>query len=94
MKTLLSEQEKQMAKRMDRFDAVVHEFLRSNRKTTGYFAEKIGCDQSSLWRYRRDLRSFCKMPQQILSASFRLMNISNEDLRYILGLPTGMHNEN
>ena len=89
MKTDKSEYEKQLQKRMDRYDAIVHEFLRSHRKTTIYFSEKIGCDQSSLWRYRRELRAFCKMPMQILSESFRLMNTSNEDMRFILGLPTG-----
>ena len=76
-------------RRMDRFDSVVNEYLRSQKKTTRYFCEKVGCDPSSLWRYRNDVKAFMRMPTSVLSASLRLINISNEDLRYILGLPTG-----
>ena len=92
MKIGLTEQERLLElvrRRMDRFDSVVNEHLRACNETTRYFAEKIGCDPSSLWRYRNDARAFMRMPTSVLSASLRLINVSNEDLRYILGLPTG-----
>ena len=38
MKNIFSDEEK----RMDRFDAVIHEYLRSNRKSMEYLAEKAG----------------------------------------------------
>lgn len=92
MKIGLSEQERLLElvrRRMDRFDAVVNEHLRAYNETTRCFAEKIGCDPSSLWRYRNDVKAFMRMPTSVLSASLRLINVSNEDLRYILGLPMG-----
>ena len=76
-------------KRMDRFDSVIHEYLRSNRKTVEYLSEKLGCAPSSLWRYSRRVEYFQKTPLVILGGVFRMANTSNEDIRYILGLPTG-----
>lgn len=93
IKTMNSEQEK-LAKRMDRFDSVVHEYLRSTRKSVEYLSEKIGCDPSSLWRYRNRTESFEKMPLETFCGCMRVANISNENLRYILGLPTGTKNDN
>ena len=83
-----------LEKRMDRFDSVVHEYLRSTRKTAEYLSEKIGCAPSTLWRYTRRPEYFRKVPLETAGAIFRMVNISNEDLRYILGLPTGKSNEN
>ena len=76
-------------KRMDRFDAMVHEYLRSNRKTVEYLSDKIGCDPSSLWRYRRRVDYFQKAPLFVIGGCMRMANASNETIRYILGLPTG-----
>ena len=76
-------------KRMDRFDAVINEYLRSNRKTVEYLANKVGCDPSSLWRYRRRVEYFRKAPLSVVANCMRMANVSNNDLRYILGLPTG-----
>ena len=81
-------------KRMDRFDKIIHEYLRFNRKTMEYLSEKVGCAPSSLWRYSRREEYFRKVPLDILAGVFRMANVSNEDLRYILGLPTGSRNEN
>lgn len=83
-----------LEKRMDRFDSMVHEYLRSNRKTVEYLAQKVGCDPSSLWRYRRKAEYFRKIPLDILGGCFRMSNASNETIRYILGLQTGKANEN
>lgn len=80
-------------KRMDRFDALVCEYLRSNRKTVEYLSEKVGCNPSSLWRYRKKTEYFKKAPLDVVAGCFRMSNASNEDIRYILGLPTGK-NEN
>ena len=87
MKVIFSDEEK----RMDRFDAVINEYLRSNRKTVEYLAAKVGCDPSSLWRYRRKVEYFRKAPLSVVANCLRMANVSNHDLRYILGLPTGQH---
>lgn len=76
-------------KRRDAFDRIISEFIRKNRKTTMYVAKKIGCDTSSLWRYRKKTEYFKRMPLDILAESLKLANTSNEDIRIILGLPTG-----
>lgn len=89
MKGTYSEDEK----RMDRFDAMVVEYLRANRKTVEYLADKVGCDPSSLWRYRRKAECFMKMPIGVAGNCMRMSNASNETIRYILGLPTGKADE-
>jgi len=99
MKVLLTDQMRDIdryQKRMDRFDAVVHEYLRSNRKTVDELAQRVGCDPSSLWRYRRKVEYFRKAPLDIIAGCLKLANVSNENLRYILGLPLGKgsYNEN
>lgn len=76
----------ELSKRMDRFDAIVHEYLRKNHRTVEYLAEKIGCNPSSLWRYRHRLSGYSKMPLETFAECMRYVNVSNEDLRYILGL--------
>ena len=76
-------------KRMDRLDAIIHEYLRANRKTLDYLSEKVGCAPSTLWKYSRREDSFRKMPLDILGGICRMANVSNDDLRYILGLPRG-----
>ena len=92
MKALLTEREREqerLRRRMDRFDSIVHEYLRSNHRTVEDLAEKIGCDPSSLWRYRKKVEYFRKAPLESVCICLRLANVSNENLRYILGLPTG-----
>lgn len=89
MKVIFSEMDKEeekIRKRMDRFDSVVHEYLRANRKTVEELCQKIGCDPSSLWRYRRKVEYFKKAPLNVIASCLRLANVSNENLRYILGL--------
>lgn len=76
-------------KRMDKFDSMIHEYLRSNRKTVEYLSRKVGCDPSSLWRYRRKVEYFVKAPLDIVAGCMRMANASNETIRYILDLPTG-----
>lgn len=92
MKVTFSEQERELEKarkRMDRFDAVVSEYIRANRKSVEYVAQIAGCDPSSLWRYRRRVEYFRKAPLDIVCTCLRLANVSNENLRYICGLPVG-----
>ena len=86
MKVIFTDQDK---KRMDRFDAVIHEYLRANRKTVDYLCNKIGCSQTSLWRYSSKVECFSSAPLDVVAGVFRMANVSNEDLRYILGLPYG-----
>lgn len=85
MKVIFSDDEK----RMDKFDAMICEYLRSNRKSVEYLAEKVGCNPSSLWRYRRRVEYFRKAPINVIAGCMRMANASNETIRYILGLPTG-----
>ena len=85
MKVIFSDDEK----RMDKFDAMICEYLRSNRKSVEYLAEKVGCNPSSLWRYRRRVEYFRKAPIDVIAGCMRMANASNETIRYILGLPTG-----
>ena len=85
MKVIFSDDEK----RMDKFDAMICEYLRSNRKSVEYLAEKVGCNPSSLWRYRRRVEYFRKAPMDVVAGCMRMANASNETVRYILGLPTG-----
>lgn len=92
MKVVFSEQERELEKarkRMDRFDAIVSEYIRANRKSVEYVAQIAGCDPSSLWRYRRRVEYFRKAPLDIVCTCLRLANVSNENLRYICGLPVG-----
>ena len=96
MKNTFSERDKELEalrKRMDRFDAIVCEYCRYYRKSVETVAEKVGCSTPSLWRYRTQVESFRKAPLNVISGCLRLANVSNEDLRYILGLPTGLSDE-
>ena len=83
-----------LERRRDRFDRVITEYLRSSKKTTEYLSEQVGCSLTSLWRYRYTIQGFQKMQLDIFAGCVRYANISNEDLRFILGLPTGKANEN
>lgn len=80
-------------KRMDRFDSIIHEYLRAKRRTVEYLAEQAGCDPSTLWRYRKRVEYFRRAPIDVIAVCLRFANVSNEDLRYILDLPTGKPNE-
>lgn len=83
----------EIEKRMDRFDAVISEYLRSKRKTVEYLASQVGCNPSTLWRYRKKVDYFQRAPLDVVSSCLRITNVSNENLRYILGLPTGKPEE-
>lgn len=77
-------------KRMDQLDAVIHEYLRANRKTIDDLADRVGCSSSSIWRYCRRPEYFRKAPLGVICEILKLVNVSNYNLRYILGLPTGL----
>ena len=88
-KVLLTEEAKRtdkLAKRMDRFDAVVNEYLRANHYTTSDLAFQLGINCSSLWRYRNQVDSFARAPFEVITKALRLANCSNEVLRYICGM--------
>ena len=94
MKVIFSEENKEQEKlrqRMDRFDSLICEYCRHYRKSVESVAERVGCSTASLWRYRTQVESFRKAPLDIVSVCLRLSNVSNEDLRFIMGLPTGQH---
>ena len=88
-KVLLTEEAKRtdrLSKRMDRFDAVVNEYLRANHYTTSDLAFQLGINCSTLWRYRHQVQAFKKAPFGVITNALRLANCSNEILRYICGL--------
>lgn len=96
MKVIFSESDKEQEKlrqRMDRFDSVLCEYCRKYRKSVEQVAQKVGCSTASLWRYRTQVESFRKAPLDVVANCLKLMNVSNQDLRYILGLPTGQHDD-
>ena len=76
-------------RRMDRFDSLIKEYLRAKQKTIDYLADQVGCNTSTLWRYRKKVEYFTQAPLDVVAGCLRFANASNEDLRYILGLPTG-----
>lgn len=88
-KVILTEEAKRtekLAKRMDRFDSVVNEYLRANHYTTSDLAFQLGINPSTLWRYRKRPEYFAKAPFDVVSNALRLANCNNETLRYICGL--------
>ena len=80
-----SEEEK-LAKRMDKFDSVVTEYLRSSGFTTDELAMKLGVNKSSLWRYRKQPYAFAKAPFAVITKAMRLAQVNNDILRSICGL--------
>lgn len=94
MKVIFSESDKtqeQLRRRMDRFDSVICEYCRHYKKSVETVAEKVGCSTASLWRYRTQAESFRRAPLDVISGCLKLANASNEDIRLVLGLPTGQH---
>lgn len=88
-KVLLTEEAKQtdkLAKRMDRFDAVINEYLRAHHYTTSDLAFQLGINCSTLWRYRHRVDAFEKAPFGVITEALRLANCTNETLRYICGM--------
>lgn len=88
-KVMLTEQDKErekIFKRMDKFDAVVSEYIRSTRTTVEILSERVGVDPSTLWRYRRKIDAFRKAPFDVVCKILKLANVPNETLRYICGL--------
>lgn len=88
-KVLLTEEAKKtdkLAKRMDRFDAVVNEYLRAHNYTTSDLAFQLGINCSTLWRYRNRVDAFAKAPFAVITHALHLANCTNETLRYICGM--------
>lgn len=82
---MLNEDEK-LAKRMDKFDSIITEYLRSSGYSTDELAMKLGVNKSSLWRYRKQPYAFGKAPFVVVTKAMRLAQVSNETMRYICGL--------
>lgn len=89
MKGLQKNKMKDLYLRMDRFDSLITEYLRRNHETVEKLAVKVGCDPSTLWRYRKKEQYFERIPLNVICCCFQIMQVSNENLRYILGLPIG-----
>ena len=79
-------EEEKMERRMDKFDSVVTEYLRSSGFTTDELAIKLGVNKSSLWRYRTQPHAFSKAPFGVITKAMRLAQCNNETMRLICGL--------
>lgn len=86
MLTDYEKRQEKIAKRMDKFDSVVTEYLRSSGYTTDELSIKLGINKSTLWRYRNRADSFAKAPFGVITQALHLANCSNETLRYICGI--------
>ena len=75
-----------LAKRMDKFDAVVTEYMRSSRSTTDELASELGISKSSLWRYRTQVDCFEIAPFAVITKALHIANCPNDILRYICGM--------
>lgn len=75
-----------LERRMDRFDAVVNEYLRSTGFTTSDLAYELGIDTSTLWRYRNRVHYFELAPFVTITKVCQLAKCTNETLRYICGM--------
>lgn len=76
----------QLSRRMDRFDSLVVEYLRSSGYTISDLAYELGIDPSTLWRYRKQEKSFELAPFVIVTRVCQLAKCSTETLRYICGM--------
>lgn len=76
----------QIAKRMDKFDSIVCEYLRTTKFTTSDLAYELGIDTSTLWRYRKKPEYFSLAPFVIVTRVCQLAKCTTETLRYICGM--------
>lgn len=81
-----SREQDRLARRMDKFDSVVTEYLRSSGFTTEELASMLGVSTSTLWRYRTHTKAFEKAPFGVITRAMNLANCNNELLRYICGM--------
>ena len=75
-----------MERRMDRFDSVVTEYLRSTGFTAADLAYELDIDVSTLWRYRNRVHSFELAPFSTITKVCQLAKCTTETLRYICGM--------
>ena len=81
-----------MERRMDRFDSVVTEYLRSTGFTTADLAYELGIDVSTLWRYRNRVHSFELAPFSTITKVCQLAKCTTETLRFICGMDSVLRN--
>lgn len=75
-----------LAKRMDKFDSIVCEYLRSSHYTIADLCYELGIDPSTLWRYRNKVESFEQAPFVIITRVCQLAKCTTEILRYVCGM--------
>lgn len=88
-KVLLTKEDKErdkLAKRMDRFDSMITEYMRASKFTTDELASELGISKSSLWRYRNKIDCFTVAPFAVITKAMHLANCPNDILRYICGM--------
>lgn len=83
---MMARNSSQLARRMDKFDSIVVEYLRSSGFTVADLAYELGIDPSTLWRYRKQEQSFGLAPFVIVTRVCQLAKCSTETLRYICGM--------
>lgn len=75
-----------LLKRMDKFDSVVTEYLRSSRLTTAELSDILGINTSSLWRYRHRVEYFEQAPFKTVTKMLSLAGCNCDTLKYICGM--------
>lgn len=74
-----------LARRMDKFDSVVTEYLRKNKYTIGDLAFQVQVNPSSLWRWRTNPQYFYAAPFGKITKILQIAGCTAETLRYICG---------
>ena len=88
-KVLLTEANRELdklIKRTDKFDSIVVDYCRKYPVTMEDLAKRLGCNATTLWRYRKDPLYFQKARFDVVCRMMRMANVSNEMLRYICGM--------
>lgn len=78
-----------LLRRMDKFDAVVTEYMRANRLTTSELSDILGINTSSLWRYRNKVEYFKQAPFNVITKILSMSGCNCDTLKYICGMRGG-----
>lgn len=74
-----------LARRMDKFDAVVTEYLRRTNYTVSDLAFQVQINPSTLWRWRKRVDAFMSAPFGTVTKILRISGCPADILRYICG---------
>ena len=87
-KVLLTEANRELdklIKRTDKFDSIVVDYCRKYPVTMEDLAKRLGCNATTLWRYRKNPYYFKNGKIDVICRMLRMANVSRGTLRYICG---------